>query len=158
MNYTPLPTVENSEAPSLMKKIIVVFFFILMAILGISFALAVNSNKTRPTTEPQPTSSRTLEPTSPREPETTSTPVPFPSVEPTIACADGWVRVCEGSLCQCIGRTSRACTSNGDCSGRPCQNGYCVELDYNMEQTKDSPCPAGTVKACQGAVCECISQ
>lgn len=32
----------------------------------------------------------------------------------------------------------KKCTTTDDCSGLECQDGYCIGLDYNMEQTTNS--------------------
>jgi|SRR3989344_9229994 len=66
-------------------------------------------------------------------------------------------RIIPTQIPQATSSVNQTCTSSEDCSGLPCRDGYCVKLDYNQEQTKDTPCPNGTARVCQGDVCQCIA-
>lgn len=63
---------------------------------------------------------------------------PTPKPDKNITCPQGTVEVCEGGSCNCnkdFNSTEKKCTTSDDCSGLSCDDGYCVGLDYNMEQT-----------------------
>lgn len=130
-------TTQSPPVPFLTKRMasIMAIIFLCGFLVGVIFAKNTIFNPESKKTYVVPTATPYLTPseTSPTQTPPTQTPIPT------------------------LGSVKKSCITADDCSGLPCRDGYCMSLDYNMEQTRDSACPSGTVKVCQAAICQCLA-
>ncbi len=161
MNYTPLPSVLTSQAPttnhhtpdpytpeppaahSPYKKALATILIAMFLGIGTTYAYFRSSTSKETNIQPSPI--------------VTVIPSPLPTVEPledlpsddsntsetVLTCPEGSIQVCESGVCTC---------------------GPSIEVSPTLNPSEplitQSPnlfsCSAGTVKVCQGGDCECV--